>query len=127
MKIIIFIILNFIQKIKGQIKYGIDILNSLSFNLKIFLEEKCAKIHEENLKNILLNENIFNFCTEHKSRFYVRCIKCNKSLCQFCNLNEHDIIEESHHSTFLSDLRLKKMILIKLNLYLKSKKYFLKR
>ena len=94
-------------------------------NCKIFLEEKCAKIHEENLKHILLNENIFNFCTEHKSRFYVRCIKCNKSLCQFCNLNEHDIIEESHHSTFLSDLRLKKNDFDKIkSLFEKQKVFF---
>ena len=96
-------------------------------NCKIFLEEKCAKIHKENSKHILLDENIFNFCIEDNSKFRLRCIKCNKSLCQYCNLDEHDAIEESHRLMLLSDLIYKKMILKKLNRSLENKKCFLKK
>ena len=94
-------------------------------NCKIFLEEKCAKIHEENTRHILLvNENIFNFCLEHKSKLRLRCIKCNKSLCQYCNLDEHDNIEESHRSTLLSDLRLEKTDFVKFKSVFEKQKVF---
>ena len=96
-------------------------------NCKIFLGEKCAKIHKEMLKHILLNENIFNICIEHNSRFRLRCTKCNKSLCQYCDLDEHDIIEESHRSILLSDLLLEKNDFDKIKIVFKSKKSFLKR
>ena len=93
-------------------------------NCKIFLEEKCAKIHKENSKHILLDENIFNFCIEDNSKFRLRCIKCNKSLCQYCNLDEHDAIEESHRLMLLSDLCLQKNDFEKIKLVFGKQKMF---
>ena len=99
-------------------------------NCKIFLEEKCAKIHEEtcakinekNLKHILSNEDIFNYCIEHKKRFAFRCMECNISLCNSCNLDEHTYIEQTHHLILLAEFRLEEFAINKIKSVFETQK-----
>ena len=59
-------------------------------NCKIIFDDSCIEYHKKLSHDILLNNNIFNFCLEHKNRYMFRCMECNKSLCINCDLNSHN-------------------------------------
>ena len=67
---------------------------------KVFLDNICAQYHRKYSHDIQKNKNIFNFCYAHKNNYMFRCIKCNKSLCAKCNLNDHFYHEMKQLSIF---------------------------
>ena len=60
-------------------------------NCKLILDINCVKIHQRFVQHdIQSNDNIFNCCPEHKTKYIFRCIECNKSICCDCDLEYHD-------------------------------------
>ena len=50
--------------------------------------------------------DIYNSCPEHKLNYMVRCINCNKSLCNSCKIDSHD--SYGHDVRFLSKISVSK-------------------
>ena len=59
----------------------------------------CKKSHMNNYKHLyfelIKKDNMLNHCQDHKASFIFRCMNCNKSLCNNCDLNSHN---EQRHS-----------------------------
>ena len=59
-------------------------------NCKIVLDGSCINYHQNLCHDIKLNQNIFNYCLEHGNQLIFRCMECNQSLCNNCDLVYHN-------------------------------------
>ena len=68
-------------------------------NCKILIHSYCQLAHCDKNECDNFDDvnkfNVLNFCREHQSNFIFRCMNCDKSLCQKCDLFSHN---EKYHS-----------------------------
>ena len=93
------------------------------------IDINCEKFHSNNSEHFdfefIENNNILNYCKEHQSLFIFRCMNCNESFCNNCDLIYHNA--KNHSLKQLLDFSNTKKDFESINSNYEKQKYFLEK
>ena len=96
---------------------------------KNIFDINCEKFHSSNSEHFnfefIEKNNLLNYCREHHDRFIFRCMNCNESFCNKCDLKYH--YDKKHSLTKIFDFIRNQKDFESINANFDKQKYFLEK